>query len=99
VEEKPAANGPTGMGQLLDDTVDMENKAESRLKALEALRAEHTALQQEHDLLKAAVSLHGGFSAVRELMAVCPAIRDSLTRFTVVPDLPATTVHARHPRK
>ena len=61
VEEKPAANGSTGMGQLLDDTVDMEGKAESRLKALEALRAEYTALQQEHDLLKATVHISNHF--------------------------------------
>ena len=49
------------MGQLLDDTVDMEGKAESRLKALEALRAEYTSLQQEHDLLKATVHISNHF--------------------------------------
>lgn len=41
---------------LLPDTTELEEKAESRLKQLEALRAEHTALQQKYDELYVSVS-------------------------------------------
>jgi len=41
---------------LLQDTSDLEAQSALRLKQLEALRAEHKNLQQEHDQLKATVS-------------------------------------------
>jgi hypothetical protein len=53
-DEKPF-DGTANTGMLLD-TTELEEKAASRLKALEALRAQHTALQQEYDQLKISVS-------------------------------------------
>ncbi|ORX40542.1 BRE1 E3 ubiquitin ligase-domain-containing protein [Kockovaella imperatae] len=47
------ANGPT---TLIVNSAELEAKADSRLKLLETLRAEHTALQQECDQLRLLVS-------------------------------------------
>jgi hypothetical protein len=51
---KPLGNGAAPA--LLPDTTELEQLAQSRLQQLERLRADHVALQQEHDRLKQLVS-------------------------------------------
>ncbi|RSH91929.1 hypothetical protein EHS25_009299 [Saitozyma podzolica] len=65
VEEdvKPLGNGAAPA--LLPDTTELEQLAQSRLQQLETLRADHVALQQEHDRLKQ-LAHHPSEAALRE---------------------------------
>ena len=53
---EPDVKPALGPGQLLQDTTELEQQAEARLKQLETLRAEHTAAIQERDQLRLAAS-------------------------------------------
>jgi len=76
---------------LLQDTTEIEEKAALRLKQLDALRAEHKTLQQEHDQLKATVS----FSWISaKSYADCSGMASVRSRFAgiaLVPDIPSST--------